>query len=344
MPCIKLPSARIKAISTCVPAKRFDNMQETTAFPKEDVQKVVRMAGVRERYLASDAECSSDLCETAARDVIEKLNWDPESIDALIMVTQSPDYFLPSTACLIHDRLNMSPDCAAFDLGLGCSGYPYGLWISTMMLQSRGLKRVLLLHGETPTRFCDWSDRSVALLFGDAGSATAIEQSQNSASSDWVFNLHTDGKGYRDLIIDGGGFRNRFPENERDYYVRMNGANIFNFAVKRVPPLIEATLSAAHQTLDDIDFVILHQSNQFIMRHLAKKIGIPAEKAPFTIGKFGSAGGPSVPLTITKGALERPEDRSLRLLLVGYGVGLSWGSALIDLPPDAFLNHIRMKG
>ena len=344
MAIMRLPSGRIRAISTCVPARRFDNLEETTAFPKEDVQKVVRMAGVRKRYLASEAECSSDLCEAAARNVLEKLDWDPQSIDALIMVTQSPDYFLPSTACLIHERLDMSSDCAAFDLGQGCSGYPYGLWVATMMLQSQGLKRILLLHGETPTRFSDLSDRSVALLFGDAGSATALEQPRGMAPSDWMFSLHTDGKGYRDLIIEGGGFRHRFPENKRDSYVRMNGANIFNFTVKRIPVLIENTLAAARQTIDDIDYVILHQSNQFIMRHLVKKIGVSAEKVPFTIGQFGSAGGPSIPLTITQGDLQRPDDRRLRLLLVGYGVGLSWGSALIDLPPDTQLDHIRMKG
>ena len=148
---LKNNGKHIAAITTCVPARRFNNLEETTAFPKEDVQKVVRMAGVRERYMASEAECSSDLCEAAARDVLETLDWDPQSIDALIMVTQSPDYFLPSTACVIHDRMDMSPNCAAFDLGLGCSGYP--LWFVGShhdAAKPGGLKRVLLLHGRNP--------------------------------------------------------------------------------------------------------------------------------------------------------------------------------------------------
>lgn len=343
MPCVSLKSARIRAITTCVPSKCFDNLKETSAFPKEEVQKVVRMAGVRTRYMADDSLCSSDLCEVAARKVINKLGWDAKAIDGLIMVTQSPDYFQPSTSCVIQERLGLSDNCAAFDVGLGCSGYPYGLWLATMMLQNKGFSKILLLHGETPTRFTDFSDRSVALLFGDAGSATAIEASDDDCNSNWYFSLHTDGSGYKDLIIEGGGFRNRFPENERDLYVRMNGANIFNFAIKRVPPLIKATLEAAGKTKDDIDYFIFHQSNQFIMRHLAKKVGIPSEKVPFTIGEFGSAGGPSVPLTITNGELKRSENRDLLLLLVGYGVGLSWGSALIDLSPDALLDHIQMK-
>ncbi len=128
------------------------------------------------------------------------------------MVTQTPDYFLPSTACVVHHRLGLKESCAAFDVGLGCSGYPYGLWMAAMMLQSRGFKRVLLLHGETPTRFANRSDRSVALLFGDAGSATALEAAESAGAKEWYFSLHTDGSGFDDLIIEGGGFRDRFPE------------------------------------------------------------------------------------------------------------------------------------
>ena len=136
---------------------------------------VVKMVGVKRRHIADESVCSSDLCLVAARDVLDALNWDPASVDCLIMVTQSPDYFQPSTACLLQRDLGLSDRCAAFDLGLGCSGYTYGLWMAGMMLRSHGFRRVLLLHGETPTRFCDPADRSVGLLFGDAGSATALE-------------------------------------------------------------------------------------------------------------------------------------------------------------------------
>jgi 3-oxoacyl-[acyl-carrier-protein] synthase III len=333
----------IAGICTCVPGRKFDNLTETTEFEPLEVQKVVRMAGVHSRYMASDAVCSSDLCIAAAQRLMESLGWEKDSIDGLIMVTQSPDYFLPSTACVVHQRLGLKESCAAFDIGMGCSGYPYGLWMAAMMLQSRGFKRVLLLHGETPTRFSNRSDRSVALLFGDAGSATALEAPEASGSEDWYFCLHTDGNGYDDLIIEGGGFRERFPEDPRKHFVKMNGSSIFSFTIKRVPPLIQETLAAAGSSMEDVDYFIFHQSNRFILQHLAKKAGIAKEKMPLTIEEFGSAGGPSVPLTITQGLLERPAERALRLLLIGYGVGLSWGSALVSLGPAALLDHMQIS-
>jgi 3-oxoacyl-[acyl-carrier-protein] synthase-3 len=335
-------AATIRGITSCVPARRFDNLRETTGFEKEEVEKVVRLAGVKTRHLASDAECSSDLCLAAARDVLGALNWAPETVDGLIMVTQSPDYFLPSTACLLHRDLGLADTCAAFDVGLGCSGYAYGLWLAAMMLQGPGFRRMLLLHGETPARFAASSDRAVALLFGDAGSATAIEAGNGDEHKRWWFALHTDGTGYDDLIIEGGGFRNRFPADPAKHFVHMNGAGIFNFTIKRVPPLIEHTLTAAGVGKDEVDYFIFHQSNVFIMRHLARKCGLPEDRIPFTIGEFGSTGGPSVPLTIAMGNLKRPTERALRLLLVAYGVGLSWGSALVDLPATAILNHVQL--
>jgi 3-oxoacyl-[acyl-carrier-protein] synthase-3 len=325
-----------------VPERSFDNLNDTTAFDKQDVEKVVRMAGVRTRHMATDLLCSSDLCAAAAQRVLERLDWDPRSVDALIFVTQSQDYLLPSTSCLVHHWLGLADTCAAFDVGLGCSGYPYGLWLASMMLTTNGFKRVLLLHGETPTRFSDMSDRSVALLFGDAGSATALEAVPSDAGDPWWFALHSDGSGWRDLLIEGGGFRDRFPDDERKHFVSMNGAAIFNFAIRSVPVVIEETLAASSTVRDDIDYFILHQSNLFIMRHLAQKMKIPEAKLPFTIREFGSAGGPSIPLTLTQGGLNRPDDRQLRLLLVGYGVGLSWGTALISLASDAVLDHLMV--
>jgi 3-oxoacyl-[acyl-carrier-protein] synthase-3 len=211
-----------------------------------------------------------------------------------------------------------------------------------MMLQCRGLRRVLVLHGETPTRFSDKGDRAVALLFGDAGSATALEAAPDSGSAEtpWWFCLHTDGAGAEDLILAGGGFRDRFPADPRKSWVYMNGANVFNFTIKRVPALIEETLDASGLSREAIDYFIFHQSNRFIIRHLIKKANVPETKVPMTIGEFGSVGGPSVPLTMTRGNLVRPPEHALRLLLLGYGVGLSWGSALLDLPPNASLNHL----
>lgn len=343
MPSTSTRSAVVRAITSCVPARLWDNFTDSTGFEQEEIEKVVRMAGVKTRHVADETICSSDLCIAAAKDVLARLEWPAESVDALIFVTQSPDYLLPSTACLAHRDLKLRDGCAAFDVGLGCSGYPYGVWLASMMLQTPGFKRALVLHGETPARFASHSDRSVALLFGDAGSATALEASPEGTTSKWWFNLHTDGAGYADLIIRGGGFRDRFPADKEASYVKMNGANIFNFTIKRVPPLIEDTLAASGVAREQVDYFVFHQSNRFIMGHLVKKAGLPQEKIPMTIGEFGSAGGPSVPLTITQGKLQRPADRELQLLLLGYGVGLSWASALVTLPPAAVLNHLEFS-
>lgn len=333
----------IRGIASAVPSRRFDNFTDAKDFSQDEIRKVVGMAGVKSRRMAGDSVCSSDLCQAAAEWLLAKVGWERETIDALIMVTQSPDYFLPSTACLLQMKLGLPTTCAAFDVGLGCSGYPYGLYLGALMLSGGGINRALVLHGETPARFADESDRSVSLLFGDAGSATALEAGGPVSALPWSFVLHTDGSGYEDLIIPGGGFRERFPEDRRRYCVSMNGANIFNFSIKRVPTIIQDTLDLAGLAKEDIDYYVLHQSNQFIMRHLTKKLGIPEAKVPLTLGDFGNTGGPSIPLTIAQGNLTRPSDRPLKLMLIGYGVGLSWGSALVQLDPEAVLGHVEYE-
>ncbi|MFN0130766.1 MAG: 3-oxoacyl-ACP synthase III family protein [Verrucomicrobiales bacterium] len=291
---------RIRAITTVVPPRVFENMRDAEGFSVQEVESVVRMVGVKRRRLAAEDVCSSDLCRRAAEDVLRTLDWDPASVDAVIFVTQSPDYFQPSTACLIHRDLGLSDRCASFDVGLGCSGYTYGLWLAGMILQGSGFRRLLLLHGETPTRFCDPGDRAVGLLFGDAGSATAIEAASTkagdpSAVRPWWFSLHTDGTGYADLIIEAGGFRDRFNPDRREYFLRMNGAGIMNFTLSRLPPLIADTLAAAQLTPADVDYFILHQSNQFIMRHLAKKCSVDPARMPIILENFGNTGARQYP-------------------------------------------------
>lgn len=338
----RIPGIQIKGIVSSVPSRQFDNLKDTSGFTEDEVRKVVGMAGVKSRRMAGDSVCSSDLCQAAAESLLEKIGWERDSVDALIMVTQSPDYFLPSTACVLQMKLGLPNTCAAFDVGLGCSGYPYGLWLGALMLSQGGMKRALLLHGETPARFADESDRSVSLLFGDAGSATALEVDDSAGADPWSFILHTDGSGYEDLIIRGGGFRERFPSDPRKHFVEMNGANIFTFSIKRVPSIIQDTLELAGLKKEDVDYYILHQSNRFIIRHLTKKLEIPDTKVPMTLGDYGNSGGPSIPLTIANGGLNRPSGHPLTLMLVGYGVGLSWGSALIKLAPDAALGHVEL--
>jgi len=330
----------IRGVATAVPGQVFDNTRDTEAWPRSEVRKVVAMAGVKERRVADSATCSSDLCFDAAEALLSDLGWPRETIDGLIMVTQTPDYFMPSSSCLLHRRLGLAERCAAFDVGLGCSGYPYGLWLAATMLQNGDLRRVLILHGETPTKYARSDDRSVALLFGDAGSATAVERDAGVASP-WHFVLRTDGSGYDDLIVEAGGFRDRFCDDPGAHYVKMNGANVFNFTIRVIPPLIRETLELSGRTVDEVDYFVLHQSNRFIIEHLVTTGGLPPEKVPMVLDRFGNAGGPSVPLVITQG-LPAGQDRVDRtLMLVGYGVGLSWGAALVPLPATAVVRHME---
>jgi len=257
------------------------------------------------------------------------------------MVTQSPDYFLPSSSCMVHKWLGLKDECAAFDVGLGCSGYPYGLYLAASMLKAGGQQRILMLHGETPSRFTSPEDHATTLLFGDSGSATALESAPDAAAS--VFCLRTDGSGYDGLIMRGGAFRDPSPANPRERYLQMDGAGIFNFTITRVPTLIRDTLEFAGLAIDDIDWFLFHQSNRFIMKHLAKKCGLPEAKVPFVLERYGNSGGPSVALALTQGVQETDRSRA-RVMMLGYGVGLSWGAAVAEVSADATLLHLDYSG
>ena len=332
--------ARIAGVAACVPRTTYDNLTDTAQFDQTEVRKVVAMAGVQKRRVTTADQTSTDLCEAAAREILSTLGWAPDSVDGLILVTQTPDHYLPSSSCLVHRRMALADGCATFDVGLGCSGYPYGLYLGAMMVAGGGCKRVLVLHGETPTKFTYEHDRATFLLFGDAGSATAIEQDEGAAPAH--FALATDGNGSDDLIVRAGGFRERFSADQRRHYLEMNGANLFNFTIKRVPQIVGQVLDKAGCGVGDIDRFILHQSNRFMMQHVAKKLGVPEAKVPYTLGDFGNTGGPTVPLTIAATLPGGPRPDRLKLMLIGYGVGLSWGAAVVDLPPEAPLRQIEI--
>jgi len=332
---------RIAGVATCVPAQSVSNLDSDLGFDPEEVRKVVAMAGVRQRRVVGDGVTSADLCFEAADDLLNRLQWPRNSVTGLIFVTQSPDYFLPSTSCMLHQWLGLDEACAAFDMGLGCSGYPYGLYLAAAMLRGGGQQRILMLHGETPSRFVSPTDQATRLLFGDAGCATALEATSQRGGGH--FCLHTDGTGHAGLIIRGGAFRDRVPSDPRDLSLRMDGAGIFNFTIKRVPALIQEALELAGLDVDAVDAYVFHQSNRFIMKHLMKKAGLPEGRVPMTIEDMGNCGGPSVAVTMTR-SLPAERERKLTLMLLGYGVGLSWGAAVVDLEPGVPLLHADYAG
>lgn len=332
----KIDGFRVAGISTCVPAERVDNLELGRDFGEDEVRKVVGMAGIQYRRVVRPGVTATDLCCEAAERLLDRLGWERESITGLILVTQSPDYFLPSSSCVAHRRLGLADECAAFDVGLGCSGFPYGLYVAASMLKAGGHTRILLLHGETPSLFTSPDDHATRLLFGDAGSATAVELAPEAPPA--FFCLRTDGAGGDGLIMRGGAFRDRDPVDVRDRYVRMDGAAIFSFTLARVPPLVRDTLQFAGLEVADVDWFLFHQSNRFIMKHLAKKCGLPEERVPLVLEQYGNSGGPSVALALTEGVPASARDRA-RLMAIGYGVGLSWGSALFEIDGDVPVMH-----
>jgi 3-oxoacyl-[acyl-carrier-protein] synthase-3 len=231
----------------------------------------------------------------------------------------------------------LASHCQAFDVSLGCSGYVYGIWLAATLLTA-GCRRVLLLAGDTISRTLDPSDRGTALLFGDAGSATALEKEAGAPRMHFV--LGSDGKGASDLVIPGGGFRPfvrdaRMREGFDPAHLFMDGGKVFSFTLAVVPNLVRKTLALAGLQLGDVDAFLLHQANRFMLRHLAKKIGIAPERMPTNIERFGNTSSASIPLLLTSDLAERCTTGPSRLMMVGFGVGLSWASALVELPPLA---------
>ncbi|MEM1433794.1 MAG: ketoacyl-ACP synthase III [Pseudomonadota bacterium] len=327
-----LKHVRFAGVHASVPDQRFDNLNNPSSFTDEERRKFVDLTGVRERRIAPSSICSTDLCHDAARRLLAELDWPAETIDLLAFVTQTPDYFQPSNGALAHRDLGLPLDCASFDITLGCSGYPYGLSVAAHMVAAGTAKRALVLHGETPTKVNHPDDRATFLLFGDAGSATALEFDESAGTCG--FNLHSDGTGYDDLIVPGRGFRVEQPENDRDRFLYMNGTNIFNFTLKRVPKLVRDGLALMEWQTGDVDRFVFHQANLFMLKHLMKKLKVPAERAPLTIESFGNTGGVSVPLTMARHYLEQPPGAAERLMLLGFGIGLSWGAAMFEIGPE----------
>jgi 3-oxoacyl-[acyl-carrier-protein] synthase-3 len=254
------------------------------------------------------------------------------------MMTQGPDHFSPATACIAHDRLKLGPQCLAFDVLLGCSAYVYGLWLVSQWVANGTCKRVLLLAGDTASVTSSPEDRSVALLFGDAGSATAIEYSPDA--EDMAFVLGTDGSGWSSLMLPAGGFRLRpSPEtavmeeddqgNRRSKnHVFMDGLDVFNFTLKRVPPLVHETLALKQWEPDRPDAYLFHQANGFMLHTLMKRLRLPTERVPMNIDRYGNTSMVSITLLLTDDCAERlMSGVPFSTIMASFGVGFSWAGA-----------------
>ena len=342
--------ARITGISAAVPQDEIRIEDELEFFDGslKKAQRATKMIGMHRRRVAGDGVAASDLCHHAAENLLRGLAADRQAIDALILVSQSPDYSLPATACILQHRLGLSQQCAAFDVNQGCAGYVYGLWLACSLVESRACSRVLLLAGEGLARIMDTDNRVVAPIFGDCGTATMVEYSAQESPS-W-FSLGTDGSGAKALIIPAGKNRIPLPKTAAEYEplcerifdqngtpwrmtdTYMDGGKIFEFTLGVVPQHIREFMEFSGTTPETVDYLVLHQANKQIIQAIAEKSGFPPEKAPWeTFSKYGNSACASIPAAICDVLAAQLRSGTRRVVLSGYGVGLAWASALVDL-------------
>lgn len=336
MATVRYEKCEVTAIATAVPPILRKTADFTDWIGEENVAKIEKNVGIREGYISPENMTTSDLCFAAAERIFQGAEIDRSSIDALIFVSQTPDYVAPSTACLLQHRLGLSSDCMAYDINLACSGYVYGLSAAMSYLGENGLKRVLLLAGDTVSKHCSPKDKTLSILSTDAGSATLVEYSSEASSSGFL--LRTIGEGYRKLIVPYGGYRHRegsFERTEReqdvfrnDYDGYMDGAEVFKFSITQVPKLIKDHISEFE--CEEYDAFILHQANKFILSNITKRIKAAPDLVPISIDRYGNTGAATIPLTICDAFAGNKKDLS-KVLICGFGIGLSLGAGTINL-------------
>jgi 3-oxoacyl-[acyl-carrier-protein] synthase III len=330
----------IAGIVACVPPRIVDNAEFEKAFGT-GVGDVTKMTGVEHRRWVADDITTSDLCVAASMRLLGQLDWGPDTVDALIFISQTPDYRLPATACVMQAKLGLRKGIIAFDVNLGCSAYPYGLWLASMLVASGSAKRVLLAVGDTSSRVVDPQDRATAMLFGDAGAVTAVAQSSDSLQSHFI--LGSDGSGYQNLIIREGASRGeQISGRPNPTKLFMDGGEIFNFTLKAVPPLIRDLMELSGFTTDDHDAFLFHQANTFMINHLAKKAKLPTDKVPINIGRYGNTSSATIPLLMADDLADRLLTKDTRLAMFGFGVGYSWAAASIPTQPFACAEVITL--
>ncbi len=339
----RIRGVRIAGIVSAVPSSVLTLDDDVKAFGEDDGRRIFKNTGVRTRRVTKTGMCASDLLVPAAERLLADLGWAKESVDALIVVTQGPDYALPATACVIQHRLGLSTACAAFDMNQGCSGYVYGLWVLTHLFAGGGVKRALLLAGDMSSRSASPLDRAVSPLFGDGGAATALEADPAAPPMDFV--LGTNGAGAPHLILPAGGSRRRHSPDtcvrslrpdgntRSDEDVYMNGLEVLTFTLNNVPPLIRAIKEKAGWSNDDVDYFVFHQASTFMLKTLARSCALPMSKFVIGMENVGNLSSASIPAAISDKLRDKLTGAPHRLVLAGYGVGWSWGAVALSVGP-----------
>ena len=328
----------IKAISYILPQQAVTNADLAKEFPEWTVEKIASKIGIDTRYVASDAEDTATLATNAGNKLFEEHNIDRSIIDFVLLCTQSPDYFLPTTACIVQHKLNLSTNCGALDFNLGCSGYIYGLSIAKGLIAAGVAKNILFITAETYNKYIHPKDKSNRTIFGDAAAATLISDTGSFLIQDFI--LGTDGKGAENLIVKNGA--SKFPEKNNivtfdennnvvsDDNLYMNGSSIFEFTLDAVPKLVESTLEKNNLLKEQVDLFIFHQANKYMLNTLRKKIAIPEEKFFISMNNCGNTVSSTIPIAIYNAISQNAIPKQSKILLAGFGVGYSWGGVILE--------------
>ena len=334
---MKFHGVGIKAMSACVPANVYSNRDLGYLIPEEEIEKTIQNIGIEERRIADDDCTASDLAYKAAKKLMEDNDIDPNSIDVLLFMSQTSDYRIPATSCILQHRLGLSKDTCCLDLSLGCSGFVFALSTAFAYASMEGVNRVLLLDGETFSKIVNKKDKVDWPLYGDGATATLVEKGDYETST---FILKSNGEGEDAVKIPGGGMRNRITaegliETEReegnirnDLEIYMDGMEVFNFAMSVVPKSVKEMAKVTETTLEDIDWLVFHQANKFMTDFFAKRLKFNMDKVPYCIQKYGNTSSTSVPLTIVSELADKLKDGD-RVVMCGFGAGLSWGTARV---------------
>lgn len=345
MATIKYKGVGIRAMSACVPRKVVYNKDLGYLIPKDEITKTIESIGIGERRQADTTVCSSDLCFAAAEKLLTDLKFDRNTIDALIFLSQTPDYRQPATAPSLSHRLGLPDSVMAFDMNMACAGYVYGLSVGYALAAQDGVRNVLLLVGETMSKTVSDHDKVTTPLFGDAGTATLIARDERFGES--TFMLQSDGSGSDILRIPYGGYRNpscieglseHTDENGNRLtgeQLHMKGMDVFNFGLRVVPSGIKAILKQVSLNIEEIDLIHFHQANKFMTDFFAKKLKFPLDKVPYSLQKFGNTSAASIPLNIVYNMHDGGYPKRQRVILCGFGAGLTWGMTLLSLEHTA---------
>ena len=333
-----MTGVNISRIDSYLPSMSINNSKLYSEFPNYDPEKIEHKIGIRNRHIVYANETALDLAIKASEKVLNE--YDKSKIDFLILCTQSPDYYLPTTACILQDKLGLGTHVGAFDFNLGCSGYIYGLAICKGLIKAGIANNILLVMSETYSKHINKKDFANRSIFGDGAAATIIEKSDEDHIFEFV--LGTDGKGMNNLIIPNGGLRKRYDVNaelktdesvnsrtDNDLY--MNGPEIFNFTIKAIPNIIENTLKKNKLIIEEIDYIIFHQANKYMLDYLRKKIKVPPEKFYINMLETGNTVSATIPIALKDCFFNRIIKEGDKVLLCGFGVGYSWGATVIEI-------------